>query len=226
MQTQSDVILTETLQSYTFPIPFTILACLVFVACCMSKLQNSTTYFIGLLYSMLGLIETGCLAYLLYSYIMMGPTIYVLNNVYILFAVAAAIYCLNFLGLIIQTPYLTTDYRFNQWLKAGNRCFFAVATLVSLLINYKFKMIVFTKLFHFQSTSAILDSVRKFRVFNVFSFFGILAEGLALYVCFLCLFQFKFANSIYHAFLDVIIIYLINALLAIFIVWKPDSFFE
>lgn len=191
----------------------------------MSKLQNSGTYFIGILYSLFGLIETGCLAYLLYSYIMMGSTIYVLNNIYILLAVAGCIYCLNLLGLIIQTPYLATDYRFSQWLKSGNRCFFAVATFIALLINYKFKMILFTKLFHFQSTSAILDSVHKFRVFNVFSFFGILAEGLALYVCFLCLFQFKFANSIYHAFLDVIVIYLINAVLAILIVWKPDNFF-
>ena len=56
MKNTTDVILTETLESYTFPIPFTILGCVVFIACCMSKLQNSNTYMIGLLYSLFGLI--------------------------------------------------------------------------------------------------------------------------------------------------------------------------
>jgi hypothetical protein len=72
----------------------------------------------------------------------------------------------------------------------------------------------------------MLDSVHKFRLFNIFSFFGILPEALALYVCFICIFKFTFANVIYQAFLDTIIIFLINVLLAVLIVWKPDQFFE
>lgn len=50
------VVLEYTLKSSTFPIPFTILGCVIFIACCISKLQNSNTYFIGLLYSMFGLV--------------------------------------------------------------------------------------------------------------------------------------------------------------------------
>lgn len=37
--------------------------------------------------------------------------------------------------------------------------------------------------------SALLSSVTKFRIFNVFSFFGIIAEGLGLYICFVSLFD-------------------------------------
>lgn len=38
--------------------------------------------------------------------------------------------------------------------------------------------------------------------------------------------KFTFQNSIFHALLDVVIIYLVNILLAVLIVWKPDSFFQ
>ena len=144
---------------------------------------------------------------------------------YIVLSVAACIYLLNILGLIIQTPILLNDIRFNQWLKSNNKCFFTFITLLALLVNYKCKMVLFTKLFRFQATSALLKSVHKFRLFNIFSFFGILPEALALYICFVCLSQFKFSNTIYHAFLDVIIIYLINAVFAVLIVWKPADFF-
>jgi len=41
----------------------------------------------------------------------------------------------------------------------------------------------------------------------------------------LSLIKFTFANAIFQAFLDVVIIYCFNILLAILIVWKPDSFF-
>jgi hypothetical protein len=49
-------VLQKTLSSSVFPIPFTILGCVLFVACCMSKLQNNNTYLIGIVYSILGLI--------------------------------------------------------------------------------------------------------------------------------------------------------------------------
>lgn len=38
--------------------------------------------------------------------------------------------------------------------------------------------------------------------------------------------KFTFENSIFHALLDVIIIYIINIALAVLIVWKADSFFH
>jgi hypothetical protein len=140
----------------------------------MSKLQNSNTYMIGILYSLFGLIETGSLAYLIYTYYNLGPKVYILNYLFIMLAVLGAIYILNAFGLLVQTPFLVNDARFSQWLKSENRCFFAFITLLSLLINYKSKMILFTKLFKFHAMNAHLENVYRFRVFNVFSFFGIL----------------------------------------------------
>ena len=157
---------------------------------------------------------------------MLGPKVYVLNYLFIMLAVLGAIYVLNGIGLLVQTPYLVADIRFSQWLKSGNRCFFAFITIMSLLLNYKTKMILFTKLFKFHCMNAYLENVYKFRVFNVLSFFGILPEGLTLYVCIMLIIKFTFQNSIFHALLDVVIIYLVNILLAVLIVWKPDSFFQ
>lgn len=174
VRNETDVILTQSLESYTFPIPFTILGCIVFIACCMSKLQNNNTYLIGLLYSLFGLIETGCLVYLAYQYFKLGPNVYILNYLFIMLAVLGAIYVLNVLGLIIQTPYLVNDSRFSQWLKTGNKCFFVFITLLSLFINYKAKMLLFSRLFKFHCMNAFLENIYRFRLFNVFSFFGIL----------------------------------------------------
>jgi len=39
-----------------FPLPFTITGSIIFVACFMSKLQNSNTYIIGTAYSLYGFI--------------------------------------------------------------------------------------------------------------------------------------------------------------------------
>lgn len=122
----------------------------------MSKLQNTNTYLIGILYSLFGLIETGSMIYLTYQYFKLGPDVYVLNYLFIMLAVLGAIYVLNVLGLVVQTPYLVGDGRFGQWLKTGNRCFFAFVTILSLLINYKAKMILFSKLFKFHSMNAFL----------------------------------------------------------------------
>lgn len=85
----------------------------------MSKLQNSNTYLIGLLYSLFGLVETGAFGYLIYQYYILGSNIYDTNGLYILIAVAAIIYLLNILSFIVQTVFLLNfDNRFKQWLNA------------------------------------------------------------------------------------------------------------
>jgi hypothetical protein len=70
-------LLKESLSSSTFPLPFTILGCVFFVACCLSKLQNSSTYLAGLFYALIGLDETGALIYLIYRYYNLGDTVWV-----------------------------------------------------------------------------------------------------------------------------------------------------
>lgn len=183
------------------------------------------TYLPGLLYSLLGLVETGCLIYLLYYYF--NISIHIWKYLLVLFIVTGIIYLLNILSLFIQTVFLLFDTYFAHWIKVpSNRCFFIFATFISTIINYKFRMILFSKLFQFQSLSAMLDNIYKFRIFNVFSFFGILLESLALYVCFMEIPHYPQHTIIFYAFLDVIIIFFINIFFSILVVWKPNTFFE
>lgn len=193
----------------------------------MSKLQNHNTYLIGSLYSLMGLVETGSIAYLIYRYYSIGPDYYDRNYLLVLVGALGVIYVLNLFSFFIQTMLLLYDPKFAQWLRAcGHKSFYSFVVIVSLLLNYKFKMIVFTRLFKFSSMSAHLESVSKFRMFNIYSFFGLIAEAMALFACFLLVFDFLTVLILLYAFLDVIIICIINIILAILISWKPDSFFH
>ena len=78
----------------------------------MSKLQNSNTYMIGILYSLFGLIETGSLAYLIYTYYNLGGIVYLLNYLFIMLAVLGAFYILNAFVLLVHTAFLVIDDRF------------------------------------------------------------------------------------------------------------------
>ena len=62
-------------------------------------------------------------------------------------------------------------------------------------------------------------------MFNVFSFFGLVPEGLCLYVCFISIFNFVTGTEIFMWFLDAIIVVIINIILAIWVAWKRDDFF-
>lgn len=48
--------------------PFTIVGVALFVAIFMSKLQNKNTYLVGSAYSLLGVLETASLVFLIISY--------------------------------------------------------------------------------------------------------------------------------------------------------------
>jgi hypothetical protein len=52
--------------------PFTIIGAVIIIACLMSKLQNENSYFIGTVYSFLGVLETSSIAYLIVR-LMMYP---------------------------------------------------------------------------------------------------------------------------------------------------------
>jgi hypothetical protein len=169
--------------SSPFPIPFTIFGCVILIACSTSKLQNANTYLIGILYSLVGLLETGSLVFLIYCYASFEKDFYLWSNFIILLVVAGLILFLNFLAMLIQSPYLLSDNRFTHWFRSkNNKCFFIFVSIFSTIVNYKFRMIFFTKLFRFICVSAMLDSVHKFRIFYIFSFFGILVESVGLYV--------------------------------------------
>lgn len=123
----------------------------MFIACCLSKIQNINTYLVGVAYAIFGFVETGVIAYLLVRYYLLGSTYYEWNMVLLLLVVLGIIYLLNLVSLITQTILLCFDTRFSAWLAVycSNRGFFGVITIFSMLINYKLKMVLFTKLFNF-----------------------------------------------------------------------------
>lgn len=144
----------------SFPLPFTIFGLIIIGAGLMSKLQNSNTYFIGLAYSVFGILETGVVLYLLYHYFFKYAQ-YEMLTVYLILAGLGVFALLNIFGFIAHTVQLCTDSFFNKWMKSGcSPCTgFFIATLLSLTINYKFKLILFSKIFNFNAFKAQLSSV-------------------------------------------------------------------
>ena len=72
--------------------------------------------------------------------------------VILLLIVVCVIYFLNILSLIIQSLLLLCfDDKFNYYLAlySCNKTFYGVVTTISFLVNYKFKMILFTRLFSY-----------------------------------------------------------------------------
>lgn len=67
----------------------------------------------------------------------------------------------------------------------SHKCTFITLTIISAITSYKLKVLLFTGLFKFTGLSFPMESVHKFRVFNIFSFFGMLNEGLISYFIYL-----------------------------------------
>ena len=87
---------------------------------------------------------------------------------------------------------------------------------MSFLTSYKFKLIIFTKLFRFNCLTAHLQNVHGFRAFNVLSFFGIVHEGFVCYITIKFLMIFGLSdNKLYLATIDCLIVTLISFLLAL-----------
>lgn len=138
-----------------------------------------------------------------------------------------AIAILNMFSLLLHCYQLTNDQKFQKWVK--NRCnyiCYLILSIVSCLLNYKVKMMLFSRLFSFQCLRAQLDSVQKFRLFNVLSFLGVAHEGLVIYITALLLVGLPLMEQPFLALLDLLIINLFNVILALATSKKEESFFE
>ena len=87
-------------------------------------------------------------------------------------------------------------------------------------------MLIFTRLFGFNCLKAQLESVQKFRIFNILSFLGISHEGLVLYVSVLVLIGLSAKHTLFMIFIDLIAVSAINVVLALAASSKDDDFFE
>jgi hypothetical protein len=67
---------------------------------------------------------------------------------------------------------------------------------------------LFTRLFGFNCLSAQLKDVQSYRVFNAFSFFGVLHEGLTIYIIVNLLQTLTFSDNknIYLAAVDCLVV--------------------
>lgn len=109
----------------------------------------------------------------------------------------------------------------------SHACTFAVFTILAAVTSYKFRLIIFTKLFRFNCLTAHLQNVHGFRVFNVFSFFGIVHEGFACFIAIKFLLSYGFSdNKLYLATIDCLIVTIISFLLALIATQKDDNFFK
>ena len=135
------------------PLPFSIICGVIIIGCLLSKLQNENSYLIGTIYCLVGIVETVSLGYLILRVISTNElkTIWSesYNLIILLFLICLAwIYLTNLIAAIVQTYLLSTDTKFNKY---ASKHFIAYMTVsfISLLTNYKFKLIITTKLFDF-----------------------------------------------------------------------------
>lgn len=141
------------------------------------------------------------------------------------------IYGINLLGLFTQTPILCSDSKFEGWLKNYfHRAFFVFVTFFSLIFNYKLKLIMFCKMFSFTCTRSQLESVQKFRVFNILSFLGVGHEVFVIYMSIVLIMQLKsstnfITNPIFLTFIDTITISFLSIILSLVVSRKEDDFF-
>ena len=82
-------------------------------------------------------------------------------TIYLILAGLGMFAVLNMFGFLFHTAQLCNDKRFSSWIKSScsNSATFFFTTLFSLAINYKFKQIMFCKIFNFGIFKAELTSV-------------------------------------------------------------------
>lgn len=101
-----------------------------------------------------------------------------------------------------------------------------MASGVSLLINHKFRNILFCKLFTFRVFSARLDRLDHFRIFNIFSLVSFVHSGAAIFAAGVALTKTNSKEQLFHECIDVIVLTGVNVALAFFNTHKDKDFFE
>lgn len=99
---------------------------------------------------------------------------------------------------------------------------------MSLVTNFKLKLLIFTKLFRFECLTAHLEDIHGFRVFNVMSFLGFLYEGLYFYIAvkLFSIFSFGGDNQLMFAIIDCLAVMCISMIFALLTTHKDDDFFK
>ena len=138
-----------------------------------------------------------------------------------------ALVFINVFASIVQVPYLLGDEKVKKWLKGKedekrscNIFWFSTTVIAGILVNYKIKLLIFSRLFGFHCYKCKLETVDRFRIFNVFSFLGLLPEILMLYCSFTVITAESVKNDRFFVLLDAIIVLVVNVFLTVAVVPK------
>jgi hypothetical protein len=221
----TDIAQVSMTSSSSFPVPFTIAAIVVIIACLMSKLQFGNTFIPGAIFAILALLEWGALVCFLILY---HIAFFATFSVPFFLALAALVYLylVNLSALFLQNFSLYNDQPFTEWLKeTTNKITVIITNIVATLLNHKFRNILFCKLFTFEFFTAQLESINKFKIINVFSFLSLIHSAAAIAGAALALRSIIVSTQLYYISIDVIIVTTINAAMAYFNVNKEPDFF-
>jgi hypothetical protein len=123
----------------------------------MSRLQFNHTFMSGALYALIGVIETGALAFFIYLYFI---DFFVTSNLpfFVASAALAYLYLLNLVSLFVQNCSICYDKDFNSWYRSHNahKVTTVIINIISVLFNHKTRNLLFCKLFSFGIFSAKL----------------------------------------------------------------------
>lgn len=146
---------------------------------------------------------------------------------YVALAALGVLYLLNLLS-IVQSIVLCYDKKFSQWrdISLLNKLYNMFSTLVSLIISHKFKNLMFSRLFAFHIFSAPLDDVKKFKIFNIFSFLSFIHSGGCIFSVITIIKLVDVKTQFFHACLDLLICVGLNIVMAFFNAFKQQDYFE
>lgn len=103
-----------------------------------------------------------------------------------------------------------------------NKFYNGLSTFIGLAVSHKFKNLMFSRLFAFTVFSAPLEDVKKFKIFNIFSFISLVHSGAAIFSVITIIKLVDPQTQFFHACLDVFIVTGLNVILAFFNAMKGE----
>lgn len=119
---------------------------------------------------------------------------------YIGLGALAFLYLMNIIATIAHSVFLCHEKEFVTWTNVSkfNKCFYWFSNIIGLVINHKFKNILFCKLFTFKIFCAKLDNVQHFRIFNIFSLISLIHSGGAIFAAGIAITKTNTKQQLFH----------------------------
>lgn len=73
------------------------------------------------------------------------------------------------------------DKHYKIWLK-DRKVYNILINIISLVINFKFRNVIFSKLFALKIFYGQLESIKKFKISGILSFFSLIYTGIVIFI--------------------------------------------